>query len=462
MRQPNIVSDPGDRAEKATLTTSGVDGDSTYPPARAGWVLVGLLTLAYVFSFIDRYILGLLIEPIKADLGLSDAQIGWVLGPAFAIFYATMGLPLGWLVDRKRRTWIVAAGIFVWSFATAISGLAKSFMQLFLARMAVGVGEATLSPAAMSMISDSFPPERRSKPIAVYVAALSLGAGIASLIGGVVLTWAKTAGTIELPFVGAVLPWQLTFFVVGFPGIALAVVFLFVREPLRRRASESETRAAVTGNSFGDALSYVRRNAGAYGGFISLACVMAIVAYGQSFLAPVFERTHGWPPEKYAFVNAVVLLSAGPASVFLSGVIADRMAQAGRKDAPILMMVVGYVVMLPTAIIPMFLASAELAFVFLFFNTAAVGIVSAMAVSSLLAITPSSIRGQLTAFYYMSISMTGLFLGPPTVGYLSTHVFGEADLRYAYAATCVIYAFIPTLFIGPTLRAYRRQLDRTA
>ncbi|MEE4201588.1 MFS transporter [Erythrobacter sp.] len=433
-----------------------------YPPARAGWSLVALLTLAYVFSFIDRYILGLLIEPIKADLGMTDAQIGWVLGPAFAIFYATMGLPLGWLVDRKRRTLIVAAGIFVWSFATAISGLARSFLHLFLARMAVGVGEATLSPAAMSMISDSFPPERRSKPIAVYVAALSLGAGIASLIGSAVLTWAKTAGTIEVPLVGPVLPWQLTFFIVGLPGIALAAIFLFVREPVRRRASEDEARAGVTGNGIGDALSYVRRNAGVYGGFISLACVMAIVAYGQSFLAPVFERTHGWPPEKYAFVNAIVLLSAGPGSVFLSGVISDRMAQAGRKDAPIHMLVAGYIAMLPTAIIPMFVASPELAFVFLFFNTAAVGVVSAMAVTALLAITPSAIRGQLTAFYYMSISMTGLFLGPPTVGYLSTHVFGEADLRYAYAATCAIYALVPTLFIGPTLRAYRRQLARVA
>lgn len=462
MAQSSTASDRGDPRGGALDTAGNAAGGESYPTARAGWTLVALLTLAYVFSFIDRYILGLMIEPIKADLGLTDAQIGWVLGPAFAIFYATMGLPLGWLVDRKRRTLIVAAGIFIWSLATAISGLARNFAHLFCARMAVGIGEATLSPAAMSMISDSFPPERRSKPIAVYVAALSLGAGIASLIGGAVLTWAKTAGTVILPLVGTVLPWQLTFFIVGLPGIALAFVFLFVREPVRRRASDDEERAGVTGNGFRDALSYVRRNKGVYGGFISLACVMAIVAYGQSFLAPVFERTHGWPPEKYAFVNAIVLLSAGPGSVFLSGVISDRMAQAGRKDAPILMLVAGYIAMLPTAIIPMFLASAELAFVFLFFNTAAVGIVSAMAVTALLAITPSAIRGQLTAFYYMSISMTGLFLGPPTVGYLSTHVFGEADLRFAYAATCVFYALIPTLFVGQTLRAYRRQLDRVA
>jgi MFS family permease len=130
------------------------------PPAGSlayGWLTVGLLTIAYVFSFVDRYVLGLLIEPIKADLGLTDTQIGLLLGPAFAIFYATMGLPLGWLADKKNRVRIVAIGIAVWSIATAASGLARNFTHLFIARMSIGVGEATLSPCAMSIISDSFP-----------------------------------------------------------------------------------------------------------------------------------------------------------------------------------------------------------------------------------------------------------------------------------------------------------------
>ena len=138
-----------------------------WPASRTAWSMVILLTIAYIFSFVDRGILGLLIEPIKADLQLKDEDLGYLIGPAFALFYATMGLPLGWLADRRRRTWIVAAGIALWSAATAASGLARSFWHLFFARMGVGVGEATLSPCAMSMIGDSFPPERRGKPIAV-------------------------------------------------------------------------------------------------------------------------------------------------------------------------------------------------------------------------------------------------------------------------------------------------------
>ena len=193
--------------------------------ATSGWITVAFLTIAYLFSFIDRWILGLLIEPIKADLGLTDTQIGLLLGPAFAIFYATMGLPLGWLADRRNRVRIVAVGIGLWSLATAASGLAKSFIHLFIARMSIGIGEATLSPCAMSIISDSFPREKRSRPIAVYTTALSLGAGLASLLGAAVLTWAKTGGDITFPLLGALAPWQATFIVVGLPGLLLALVF---------------------------------------------------------------------------------------------------------------------------------------------------------------------------------------------------------------------------------------------
>ena len=231
--------------------------EKKYPSTRYAWYMVILLTVAYVFSFVDRYILGLLIEPIKADLELSDTQIGLLLGPAFAIFYATMGLPLGWMADRKRRTWIVGFGVALWSAATAASGLAKNFTHLFLARMSVGVGEATLSPCTMSMISDSFPKANRAKPIAFYTMALSLGAGIASLISAGVLQWAKTVPNIELPLVGIVAPWQFTFFVVGLPGLALAVLMFTLREPPRHVVKDDPD---IEGNNLPDMARHVARH----------------------------------------------------------------------------------------------------------------------------------------------------------------------------------------------------------
>lgn len=438
-----------------------VESQSTgvqYPKANAAWFLVALLTVAYVFSFIDRYILGLLIEPIKADLGLTDEQIGWVIGPAFAIFYATMGLPLGWLVDRKRRTWIVAAGVVVWSLATAVSGLAKNFWHLFFARMAVGVGEATLSPSAMSMIADSFPPERRGKPIGVYVAALSLGAGLASLIGGAVLVWAKTTESLEVPLFGDLKPWQLTFFAVGLPGVLLGVIFMFIKEPPRQSVAALDSE--LEGNGVADALRYVGKNFGVYAGFISLACVMAIIAYSQAFLPATFERSWGWPPEKYAFVNAVVLLLAGPATVMATGYVSDRLQQNGMREAPIRLLIIGFIITVPTLALAMIMPTPELAFVLLFLNTIGIAMISGMGPTSLLAITPAQIRGQLTAIYYMAISMTGLFLGPTTVGFLSTRVFGEENIRYAMIALPVLYGVIPMLLLPLIYRLYRKQLIR--
>jgi MFS family permease len=434
------------------------DDTMPYPSAGRGWFLVVMLTIAYVFSYIDRSILGLLIQPIKADLQLSDKQIGWIIGPAFGVFYATMGLPLGWLADRRRRTWIVGIGIIVWSLATAASGLAKSFVGLFVTRMAVGVGEATLSPSAFSMIGDSFQPERRGKPIAFYATALSLGAGIGSLISAYVIPWAKTSGRIDLLVVGTVAPWQLTFFAVGLPGLIVAVIFLFMREPERRTALAHD--ASLKGNGFRDAIGYVGRNWATYLTFVAPVCVMTITAYSHQFLAPTFERTWGWPAETYAYINGIVLLIVGPANVLLMGWIADRWSQSGVKEAPFRLMIIGFLLLLPTGVIPFFLPTPELAYAVLTLNTIAIGIISAVNVTSLLLITPAPIRGQVIAMFYVMISMCGLFLGPTTVGKLSTDVFGEANIRYAVAAIPMIYGILPLLFVPTALRLYRVQMEK--
>ncbi|MGQ5701926.1 MFS transporter [Sandaracinobacteroides sp. A072] len=440
---------------------SGLDTasrEAPYPSARAGWFLVVMLTIAYIFSFVDRYILGLLIEPVKADLGLTDEQIGWIIGPAFAIFYATMGLPLGWLVDRARRTWIVAAGILVWSLATAASGLAKNFWQLFVARMSVGVGEATLSPAAFSMIADSFPSERRGKPIAFYNAALTLGGGIASLIGGIVLTWAKTTSSIDVPLAGTIAPWQLTFFIVGLPGILVGIFFLRIREPQRRAADRED--ASLKGNGLFDALGYAGRHAGTYLAFVSMACVMTIVAYSHGFLPATFQRRWNWEPEYFAFVNAVGLLMIGPANALLAGFLSDRWSRQGRVDAPFRIFRIGFILLLPTAVIPYFMPDPKLAYAVLLINTVGIGMVSAVGVTALFLITPAQIRGQMVALYYMAISLAGLLFGPTSVGILSTRVYGETNLHLAMATVPLLFGIVPLLLLPVTTRLFRKQMAR--
>ncbi|MEM7763854.1 MAG: MFS transporter [Pseudomonadota bacterium] len=415
--------------------------------------MVILLTIAYVFSFVDRYILGLLIEPIKADLDLSDTQIGLLMGTAFAIFYATMGLPLGYAADRMKRTWILATGVLVWSVATVASGFASKFGHMFAARLSVGAGEATLGPCAMSMIADSFPRERRGQPIAFYTAALSLGAGIASLVGASVLTWAKTVEKISLPLIGDVAPWQLTFFIVGLPGIALAFVFLFMREPTRQTSSTQNDGSST----FGKLLSHVGDRFWVYVTFLIFPCLMTIVAYSQGWYASMFLRTWGMETTTYAFVNGIILLAIGPLSVNIAGYLNDKFYARGRRDAPLLIVVIGALVLVPTGIAAPLMPSAEMAFVLIAINTIGIALASATGLTGLLNITPSEIRGQVSALYYLTISMSGLFIGPTMVGWLSDQ-WGNENLYKAVATVPALFGIPILLCIPIALRLYNREI----
>jgi MFS family permease len=200
-----------------------------WPSPLRAWYAVAVLVLAFVFSFIDRIVIALLVEPIKADLGISDFDIGLLQGFAFAIFYALLGIPIGRLSDRISRRGIIATGIAVWSLMTAACGLARSFFGLFLARVGVGVGEATLSPAAYSMISDYFPREKLGRALGVYQSGAMLGAGIAFLVGGAAVQLLSAYDGQVLPVLGPVRMWQLAFFAVGLPGLLIALLMLTVR-----------------------------------------------------------------------------------------------------------------------------------------------------------------------------------------------------------------------------------------
>ena len=207
---------------------------AAYPPRRVAWYALGVLTLCYTFSYVDRQILAFLVGPLKQDMHISDTEIGLLQGLAFAMFYAFFGLPMGMLADRFSRRNIVLAGLLVWSVMTALSGAARSYGTLALARMGVGVGEAVINPCALSMIADYFPKERLSSALSVYMMGIQLGAGLALIIGGIVVHAITSMPPIEIAGYGAVAPWRLTFVVVGLPGLLIALVLATVKEPPRR------------------------------------------------------------------------------------------------------------------------------------------------------------------------------------------------------------------------------------
>jgi MFS family permease len=215
------------------------------------WFVVAVLALANAVSFIDRLILSLLVQPIKAELAISDTAFSLLAGAAFAIFYATMGLVIARWADRYSRKWIITTGIALWCSMTALAGTARSFAELFGYRVGVGVGEATLSPSAYSMLAGYFPPQRLSLAIGVYSIGVTGGTGLAFLLGGAAISWVTSLGTIELPLLGSIGGWRLVMLVVGTLGLPVALLMLLVREPARAQrtpASFAEVRAHLIDN----------------------------------------------------------------------------------------------------------------------------------------------------------------------------------------------------------------------
>ena len=200
--------------------------DSNFPAPAVAWSTLGILFLAYVSSFVDRMIIGLLVEPIKRDFQISDTQVSLLLGLSFAIFYCVVALPIGRLVDIWSRKKIITVGITLWSLMTALCGLAQNYAQLFLARVGVGVGEASLAPAAYSILADTFPPRKLGLAMGIFNMGTAVGAGLALIIGGTIISFVtgENEGTISLFGIEFLSGWQWVFILVGLPGLLIAVL----------------------------------------------------------------------------------------------------------------------------------------------------------------------------------------------------------------------------------------------
>ena len=379
--------------------------------------------------------------------------MGLLLGPAFAVLYATLGLPLGWLADRVRRNSLVAAGVALWSLATASSGIAANFTHLLLARVGVGVGDAALAPGALSLISDSFPPEKRGRPVALYIAAQSFGAGLAMLGGGAVLAWAAAQAVIALPIVGVVAPWHFTFLALGLPGLFVALLLFVAREPAR----QTSTRAGL---SMSATLAWLRARWRTFGSLTALVCVMTIVAYSQNWYAALFQRSWGWDIARYATWSGLALIIVGPLVVNVTGWWCDRLVGQDRTDGPLSVVIAGTLLLLPPGIIAPLMPTGELAFGIWLLNLCGLSMVSAAAPVALLAITPGEMRGQVSALFYMVIMLSGLVVGPLAVGLLNDLLFTGHRLDLACALVPAIVG-LPGLALLRTTRRHYTAENRT-
>src|SRR6266404_7128302 len=306
--------------------------EAPYPAASYSWYVVGVLTLVYVFSFIDRQIMSLLVRPLRRDLNISDTQVSILMGLGFAIFYTLCGIPLGRLADTRSRRAIIAAGLVALSFFTALCGLAKIFGQMLLWRIGVGVGEASLSPSAYSLITDYFPKERLATAISVYSMGIYLGAGLSYLLGGIIVRLASVKDAWILPLVGAVRPWQVIFFAVGLPGLLATLLLLTVREPLRRgvlKAAAPTSASASFAYSFRNKRTFLSHNVGF--GLLSLA------SYASGAWVPeFFRRTYHSDIPTIGLVYGTLVTIFGSVGIVGAGRIADAVRARGRLQANML------------------------------------------------------------------------------------------------------------------------------
>jgi len=405
----------------------------------------------YIFSFIDRMIIALLVEPIKEHLDLTDTDIGLLHGLAFAVFYTFVGVFLARLADSWNRVKLIAIGVLVWGFATAACGLAGSFATLFLARMMVGVGEATLSPAAYSLISDYFPPEKRARAMSLYTSGIYFGVGAAMIFGGLVIKLVSGEGGLVLPLVGHTEPWQAVFFAVGLPGVLFfLLVRLSVREPERKELGDTPpTFAAFRAFAMARKPIYL----GHYLGFSFL------VLYSYTFSAwtpAVLTRTFGLDSANVGLLLGLVILISAPAGIMLGSVLSGRLRPRFGKGSPLQLGAYTAILgIIPAVLFPL-APTVTISLLLMGLTQFIISIPLGVAPAALHEVTPNQYRGQVIAMYLFFINIIGLGTGPMLAGMITDHVFAnEAMIGYSLLIMALIFLPLSAIFLARARKPFQ-------
>ena len=410
---------------------------------RYRWVVLWVLFVVYVFNFIDRQIVTILQEPIKRDLGLSDAQLGLLSGFAFAIFYATLGIPIARLADRTSRSLVITVSLAVWSLMTALCGLAQNFLSLLILRIGVGVGEAGCSPPAHSLISDYFPAKQRGTALGIYSMGIYVGVMFGLVAGG----WISE-------FFG----WRRAFLAVGLPGLAFAVVAgLLLKEPPRGLSDNQSLRSEdSTTPSLLDVFRFLwsRRSFRhiSFGGALH-----AFVSYGAGgWLPPFLMRVHGMSAGEVGTWLGLMTGLLGGFGVFAGGWVADRWG-AHDQRAYTWVCAISLILHAPFAIAAYLMGNPYMTFALLVIPLILGPVYNAPNFAMTQGLVPIKMRAAAAAVLLFILNLIGMGLGPVFVGWLSDVLMprvGVDSLRYALLATIAfnLWGAVHYLLAARTLR----------
>jgi MFS family permease len=445
-----------------TSSASSSANLSPAPPASLGyaWYVVLVLMVCYTLSFIDRQILSLLIAPMKRDLAISDTRVGLLQGLAFALFYTILGLPLGRIADTGSRRRLVSLGVLFWSVATALCSAAGSFFTLFLARMGVGVGEATLAPGAFSMITDYFPKEKLGKALSVYSMGIFLGSGLALIVGGSVVQVTATMPALDVPVLGMIASWRLTFLLVGAPGLLVGLWAMTIKEPVRKSLLRSASGGASTLTVSQVATEVKARWQSVLG--ISFAmvfqsmCTYSFNAWGPAF----FQRVHHWTPAQTGRGVGIITLTFGCLGMWVGGALADRWSKQGIRESHLRIGVIAGIGQLIFFVPAMTASDPYVTLALLGPAMFFLALPSGTAYAALQLILPNQIRGQVSALFVFIFNLGGLSLGPLLPGVFNDYFFHDGQKVGTSVAISITIGSILAVIIWRMIYApYRRHSE---
>jgi MFS family permease len=414
---------------------------SVYLSARSGWYAVIVLFIAYLLSIVDRQILSLFLVPIQETLQVSDTQMGILHGFTFAIFYALMGLPIARMIDAGNRRLIIAVGITLWSLATMSCGLATEYWHLLIARIFVGIGEATLLPGAVSLIADYFVIKERGKPMGVFAAGGATGNGLSMLSGAVVIGLIGTA-VISLPVIGELETWQVVFMVVGFPGIVMGILIMSMKEPGRHH------NAGEKGVPISEVVAYVKAHRRTYtslllGSSVYFIGYLAHLAWTPALLMRRFDMS----PQEAGMLFGLVLITCGPLGSAFGGWYSDRMIRNGDVNGKLRVNILAAVGLLIFGSLYPLLDNINLLVIVLvpcvFLSSSLLG----TAPGAIQEVTPGPMRGQLTALYTGLLNLIGFGLGPLLVALLTDNLFNNQMMVHYSIAIVIAFGGIGSILI---------------
>ncbi|MEM7018741.1 MAG: MFS transporter [Pseudomonadota bacterium] len=406
------------------------------------WYALGILVMVFTSSHVDRQIMGILLEPIKNDLGASDTQMGFLIGLTFAIFYATLGMPIAMLADRTNRRNIITAAITIWSAMTVWCGYAQSFMQLALARIGVGIGEAGSNPPSHSMISDMFPQQERATAMAIFAVGINLGLLIAYLGGG----WMSQHWG-----------WRTTFIAVGLPGLLIALIVRFTLVEPPRGASEKNIKVAENAPGFWEVARMMWRTP-SMRHVVFAGSLAAFVGYGMVLWMPAFlVRSHGLSQTETGITLALMIGVVGGLGTFTSGWLTDLMAKRDlRWNAWVIAL--AQIILVPFLVVFFLLTDFRSALIAYLIPAFLGGFYLGPGFAMIQGLAPVRMRAVAAAINLFLANMIGLGLGPQGVGIVSDLLspqFGIESLRYALMIFgCVnLWAGLHYYLAGRTLKA---------